>query len=76
MYIKAKLSEDVEIKVELYIENIFELCDVCGAEREVPRETIMRILKDTGDFSSAIYCSNCRKERNREIRLSDLKEKK
>jgi len=35
MYVKAKLADGVEIKVEITSENLFDVCPQCGKEHNV-----------------------------------------
>jgi hypothetical protein len=60
MYIKKKLSDSIEIKVDLYDDEIFTACPTCGKETEVTTEMLRDILNDGGDMAStAIYCKGC-----------------
>lgn len=60
-YVKAQLSDQVEIKVDLYEEEIFTQCPDCGVELEVASQALIAILEDeAADFSStSICCEYC-----------------
>lgn len=60
-YVKTNISDDVEIKVDLYDDEIFTQCPKCGKEIPVETEDLKLVLKD-GDFaSSSLYCEECSK---------------
>jgi translation initiation factor 2 beta subunit (eIF-2beta)/eIF-5 len=40
LYIKTKLNDQVEIKIDLYEDEIFTTCPVCGKEHQVDAKKI------------------------------------
>lgn len=69
LYLKTKINNHIEIKVDLYDDEIFTMCPECGIEHEVDTEMIISILKNGGDFSStSVYCSDCSKSNKRETK--------
>lgn len=62
LYIKTQISENVEIKVDLYEDEIYSTCPGCGKEEQVEIEHLISILEDGGDFAgTSIYCEECSK---------------
>lgn len=65
-YVKAKLSDAVEVTVEITDENVFTRCHGCGDEVSVD---LAELFSDgEGDlYGTAVYCEECsrkiRKER-------------
>lgn len=61
-YVKTNLNENIEIKVDLYDDEIFTRCPKCGKEIQVEKETLANVLK-VGDLAgTSIYCEKCLKE--------------
>ncbi|PKR86126.1 hypothetical protein [Heyndrickxia camelliae] len=59
-YVKTKINDHVEIKIDLYEDEIFTQCPDCGVEQEVDNQTLISVLEDDGDFAStSIYCADC-----------------
>lgn len=65
LYIKAHLNDQVEIKIDLYEDEIFNSCADCGKEEPVSEEELIEILKSPHmDFQGTThFCSECTKER-------------
>ncbi|MBU5214392.1 hypothetical protein [Heyndrickxia oleronia] len=62
-YLKTKINEHIEMKIDLYDDEIFTQCPDCGVEQEVETDVIIGVLKDGGDFAStSIYCKECSKK--------------
>ena len=60
LYVKTKLNDQIEIKVDLYEAEIFSLCPLCGEEHEVGEEVLSIILNSDSDFShSQPFCPEC-----------------
>jgi len=60
IFIKAKLNEDIEIKVDLYGDEFRSFCPKCAKEHDVDIETVASIINEGGDLgSTSIYCSTC-----------------
>ncbi|MGE6379019.1 hypothetical protein [Peribacillus muralis] len=59
-YVKTKINDQIEMKIELHDDEIFTKCPDCGVEQEVDNQTIISVLEDDGDFgSTSIYCEDC-----------------
>lgn len=61
-YVKTNLNKNIEIKVDLYDDEIFTQCPKCGKEIQVDNETLANILKDADLSSTSLYCEKCSKE--------------
>lgn len=62
-YIKTQINDSIELKVDLYDDQIFTQCPNCGKEMQVESEKIPEIFKDGGDFAStSFFCSECSKK--------------
>ena len=61
-YVKTNLNKNIEIKVDLYDDEIFTQCPKCGKEIQVDNETLANILKDADLSSTSLYCGKCSKE--------------
>jgi len=63
-YVKAKITDEVEIKMKLYDDEIYTSCPDCGKEMQVDADTIVSILGNGGDFAgTSIYCVDCSKKK-------------
>lgn len=60
-YVKTNITDDVEIKVNLYDDEIFTQCTKCGKEIQVDTELLKSILEDGDLASTSIYCEECSK---------------
>lgn len=59
-YIKTKVTDSLELKVDLYDDEIFTSCPTCEKEIAVSTELLKDMLNDGGDFASTlIYCNEC-----------------
>jgi len=61
-YIKTNISDNVEIKVDLYDDEIYTKCLKCGKEMQVETEILKQVLEDGDLSSSSLYCEKCSKE--------------
>ncbi|MGI1659613.1 MAG: hypothetical protein ACRKFN_11590 [Desulfitobacterium sp.] len=62
LYVKTKITDNFEIKVDLYDDEIFTDCPNCGKEIEVGAEDIKWIIDNGGDFVSYVeICDSCMK---------------
>ena len=61
-YVKAQLSDEVEIAVEIHDDNVFCICPGCGREVEIDLAEIF----STGDsdlYGTEVFCSECSRAR-------------
>lgn len=62
LYIKTKLNEHVEIKVELYEDEIYTRCGGCNKEVPIEPENIATIINEGSNFAgTTFYCEKCSK---------------
>lgn len=62
-YIKTSLTEDIEIKVNLYDDEIYTQCPNCGKEIEVQPSTLKTVIEEDGLLTgTTIYCDDCGKD--------------
>jgi hypothetical protein len=62
LYVKTKLNDQFEIKVELYEDEIITNCGNCGKELPVEPEEIAEIISNGCDFvGTTFYCEDCSK---------------
>ena len=61
-YIKTNISDNVEIKVDLYEDEIYTQCPKCGKEIQIEAEEIADIVREQGLASTSVYCEECSKE--------------
>lgn len=60
IFIKAKINQDIEIKVDLYGDEFRSYCPNCHKEHDVTIEDVAQIILDGGDLASTqIYCESC-----------------
>lgn len=59
-YVKEKLNEVTEIKVEVNDENVFGRCPICGCEVEVDLSEVLSD-KESDLFSTQVLCASCSK---------------
>lgn len=59
-YVKTKINDSIEMKVDLYDDEIFTVCPKCGKEIQIESTDIIQIFQDGGDFASTnFYCYEC-----------------
>lgn len=61
IYIKTNITDDIEIKVNLYDDEIFTQCIKCGKEMQVETEVLKQVLTDGDLASTSFYCEECSK---------------
>lgn len=65
IFVKAKINDDVEIKVDLYGDEFRSYCPKCWHEHDVDIEVVAQIIVDGGDLAStAVCCKECSKGSN------------
>ncbi|QNB48177.1 hypothetical protein BR63_19030 [Thermanaerosceptrum fracticalcis] len=58
-YLKYKLAEGVEIRVELTEDNVFTRCPGCGAEVQVDENMLFHVYTQGDLYSTNFYCGEC-----------------
>ena len=59
LYAKTNLSNNTEIKIDLYDDEIYAQCTKCGKEIQVDNETLIQILKDGDLAGTSLMCNEC-----------------
>lgn len=63
LYVRTQLNDQIDIKIDLYEDQIFSTCPLCGREEQVETDVIVSILSNGADFAGTnIYCNECTKE--------------
>lgn len=74
-YVKEKISDTAETKIEINDENVFSICPKCGKEVQVNLEDV--ISDEEGDLcSTAVLCEECSKKMIGGLSYEDVKEVK
>ena len=58
-YLKTRITDEVEIKVPLYDDEIFFYCINCGKEMQIETEELAQILQKGSLCGTSICCSDC-----------------
>jgi C4-type Zn-finger protein len=58
LYVKATINDSVEIKIDLYSDNVYTTCPVCGKEHEVCIDDYIGSTLDSILYSQ-IFCKEC-----------------
>lgn len=68
-FVKKKISDDVNIEMELYEDEICTYCPNCGKEIHLEPEHLADIIQDQALSSTSVYCKKCSrlKRRNPEL---------
>ena len=61
-YVREKISETVEVTVEIHDDNVFCTCPGCGCEAEVDLAEIFG-GGDSDLYGTAVYCPECSRSR-------------
>lgn len=63
LYTKMQLNDQVELKVDLYEDEVYSSCKICRKEVHVKPEELAEIITSGNDFCGTSYiCSDCVKE--------------
>ncbi|KKO51108.1 hypothetical protein [Paenibacillus sp. DMB20] len=67
-YLKTEIDGEM-YKVEIYDDEIFTTCLLCGNEIQVDAHTIIDVLRNGGDFASTAISCGCNPEKPKLIRI-------
>lgn len=56
-YVKAKISDECCVKIDITGENVFTLCPQCGREHSV--DIVEQASGDFDLYDTAVYCAEC-----------------
>lgn len=62
-YVKKEIGNDIEVKIDLYDDEIYTQCPICGKEIQIDGEFLAKILNDGDLVGTSIYCDKCTKKR-------------
>lgn len=65
-YVKTNISDNLEIKVDLYDDEIYTTCPICGKEVQVDPMDFAEVLKEGDLAGTQIYCDKCSEEYEKE----------
>lgn len=65
-YVKTQLA-NVELKIDLYADEIFTNCNCCGKEIEVDSQILISVLQDGDLASTSLACEECTSKSRKEI---------
>jgi hypothetical protein len=60
-YVKEKISDSMEVSMEINYENVFCICPSCGCEVKVDLSEVFAD-GEVDLYSTSIYCSECSKK--------------
>lgn len=59
-FLKTKITDEIEIRVPIYGDEIFTICPDCGKEIEADSDLLADIFKDGGNLeSTSLCCKEC-----------------
>lgn len=67
IYIKTKVSDNVEMKINLYDDEIYTQCAKCEKEIQIEKEELKQILENGDLASTSLFCEKCSKINNRDL---------
>lgn len=63
-YIKKKISNDIEVNIDLYDDEIYTKCTKCGKEYQMSNEDLIHVLENEDLVSTTIECDKCYRKNN------------
>lgn len=61
-YVKEKINEAMEVRIELGSDNVYGICPGCGDEVQVNLEDLSAADDGLDLYGMAVYCDDCTKE--------------
>ena len=61
-YVKEKVSDTMEVGIEINDENVFGVCPDCGGETNVDLEELAHANEGLDLFGCAVLCEECSKK--------------
>lgn len=62
-YVKEKIGENAEIRIDITDENVFCRCPKCGGETRVFLDEVLRD-EDSDLYGTAVFCDECSRKMN------------
>jgi len=60
-YVRKRLGDGVEMRIELYDDEIYTPCTVCGREMNYGPAELADIIREAGVGGTSVICGNCNK---------------
>lgn len=61
-YVKEKINEAMEVRIEVGCDNVFGICPRCGDEVQINLEDLANADDSLDLYGMAVYCDDCTKE--------------
>lgn len=61
-YVKEKINEAMEVRIEVGCDNVFGICPRCGDEVQINLEDLANADDGLDLYGMAVYCDDCTKE--------------
>mgnify|MGYP003508914601 FL=1 len=61
-YVKEKINEAMEVRIEVGCDNVFGICPGCGDEVQVNLEDLSDADDGLDLYGMAVYCDDCTKK--------------
>lgn len=62
-YVKKEIGNDIVVKIDLYDDEIYTQCPICGEEIQIDGEFLAQILNGGDLIGTSVYCEKCSKKR-------------
>ena len=61
-YVKEKINEVMEVRIEVGSDNVYGICPRCGDEVQINLEDLANADDSLDLYGMAVYCDDCTKE--------------
>lgn len=61
-YVKEKINEAMEVRIEVGCDNVFGICPGCGDEVQINLEDLANADDSLELYGMAVYCDDCTKK--------------
>lgn len=61
-YVKEKINEAMEVRIEVGCDNVFGICPGCGDEVQINLEDLANADDSLDLYGMAVYCDDCTKK--------------
>ena len=62
IFVKKQVSDDISTNIEVYDDEFYSVCPMCGKEERVELETLAEIIDRHGSITGELMCSECSKK--------------
>lgn len=60
-YVKSKIGEEVEVRIDITDENVFTTCPICKKEVHIDDFSELCRVTEIDLFDTTLYCESCSK---------------